>query len=84
MLDMRNVSKKIWLGWKKVALKIARFQSTLLLTLFYFLILVPLGLVFRLFGWDPLESRRSCLSKTSNWKPVTCGEPSLVDMHRQS
>ena len=81
---MRKVLKKIWAGWKKVALKIARFQTGLLLTLFYFFLLVPLGLIFKLFGWDPLESRRKSLYKATNWKSVTRGEPSLEEMRRQS
>jgi len=84
LCSMKNVLKKIWVGWKKVALKFTRFQTKLLLTLFYFLVAAPLGLVFRLFGWDPLESRAQNLRKATNWKAVDQAEPNLKAMHRQS
>ncbi len=81
---MRKVFKYIWSGWKKVAHGIARIQTNLLITIFYFLVLTPLGLVFKLFGWDPLESRLRNLHKTTNWKSVDRGEPNLEAMRRQS
>ncbi len=81
---MKWLLRKIWSGWKTVALKVARFQTAVLLTLFYFVILVPLGLVFRLFGWDPLEARRKHLNKATNWKTIVSGELSLKGMRRQS
>jgi hypothetical protein len=84
LLDVKRVLKKIWSGWKKVALKVARFQTAVLLTLFYFVILVPLGLMFKSFGWDPLEARQKKLNKATNWKLSFRGEPSLKDMRRQS
>jgi len=81
---MKKVLTKIWVGWKKIALKFARFQTNLLLTLFYFFIIAPLGLIFRLFGWDPLESQARNLKKTTNWKTVAQGEPDLEALRRQS
>jgi hypothetical protein len=81
---MRNVLKQIWSGWKKVAVFIGRIQTFLLLTLLYFLVLAPMGLFFKLFGWDPLDARRSKLHKPTNWKPVAHGEPGLHEMRRQS
>jgi hypothetical protein len=84
LLSVKRVLKKIWSGWKKVASKIARFQTAVLLTLFYFVILVPLGLIFKSFGWDPLEARPKNLNRATNWKAVVRGEPSLKDMRRQS
>ena len=81
---MKRIALRIWNGWKKIALKIARFQTALLLTLFYFLMLVPLGLVFRLFGWDPLQTSRRNRSKKTNWSPVSDSEPDLTTLRRQS
>ena len=81
---MKKVLTRIWVGWTKIALRFARFQTNLLLTLFYFFILAPLGLLFRLFGWDPLESRARNLKKTTNWRTVAQGEPDLEALRRQS
>lgn len=41
--------KKIWLAWKKFAHAFGRFQTKVILTLFYGLIFVPFALVIRLF-----------------------------------
>ena len=65
---MKKFLKRVWKGWKKVAHRIGRFQTMLLITLFYFLVIAPLGLLFRLFGWDPLETRSFKSNKHSNWK----------------
>ena len=81
---MKKIAIKIWNGWKKIALKIARFNTALLLTLFYFLILAPIGGVFRLFGWDPLRVKRRHHSKTTNWTPVVDGEPDIQSLRHQS
>jgi len=81
---MKNLFKKLWNGWKKVAHKIARVQTKILVSLFYFLILVPLGAVFRVFGWDPLESRGFRSSKPSNWKDVTSKKQTLESLKHQS
>jgi hypothetical protein len=81
---MKKIALRIWNGWKKIALKIARFQTALLLTLFYFLMLAPLGSLFRLFRWDPLQTGRRHHRKDSNWSRVVDGEPDLPSLRRQS
>ncbi|MDH3889830.1 MAG: hypothetical protein OEV49_02000 [candidate division Zixibacteria bacterium] len=81
---MRKLARKVWNGWKKVALRIARFQTALLLTLFYFLLLVPTGFVFGLFGWDPLAKRRLQRRKSSNWQPAKLPEPDREALKHQS
>lgn len=81
---MKNFFKKLWNGWKKAAHKIARVQAKILVTLFYFLILVPVGALFRVFGWDPLASRGFRSSKTSNWKDVAPKDQSLESLKHQS
>ena len=81
---MRKLARKFWNGWKKVALKIGRFQTALLLSIFYFLILVPVGLVFNLFGWDPLEMKKRHRERSSNWKTISSDEPDIEALRRQS
>ena len=49
--------KRLWSAWKKIAAKIAHVQGHLLLGLIYCLVVAPLGLLFRLFGQDPLILR---------------------------
>lgn len=81
---MKKVLSNIWAGWKRVAHAIGRFQTRLLISLFYVLVISPLGLIMRLFGWDPLEVRRSKARRDTNWKPAASEEPNLDTMRRQS
>ena len=81
---MNLVLKKIWNGWKRLAHKVARVQTTILLTSFYFLILAPLGALFKLFGWNPLETRGFHSPKSSNWKKIATAAPDLESLKRQS
>jgi len=81
---MKNFFKKLWSGWKRFALVIGRANTILLLTLFYFLILVPVGLVFRLFGWDPLSAKKKKHQNKSSWQKVPVEQPDLQSLERQS
>jgi hypothetical protein len=47
----------IWHRWKKVALKIARAQAVMLLTLFYFTLFGLYALALKLAGKDLLEKK---------------------------
>jgi len=76
--------KKLWAGWKKIALKIGRFNSMLLLSIFYLLIISPLGMIFKIFGWDPLESSQKKRNTKSNWKKFNIQEIDYESMKRQS
>jgi len=49
--------KRLWQAWKRVAHKIGNFQSRVLLTVFYFVFVLPFGLGARLFS-DPLRIRK--------------------------
>jgi hypothetical protein len=53
-----KVLKKAWARWKIIAHHIGVFQSRVILTLFYFILLLPIGLVFSLFK-DALEIKKS-------------------------
>jgi hypothetical protein len=46
--------KSFWAAWKRLAHKIGNFQARVLLTLLYAIILLPFGLIVRLFS-DPLR-----------------------------
>ncbi len=49
-----KLTKMIYLGMTLVTLPIGWVVSFILLSAFYFLLLAPLGLIFRLIGRDPL------------------------------
>lgn len=46
--------KLLWKKWLVVAHAIGNFQSQLILSVFYFIFIFPLGVVFRFFS-DPLR-----------------------------
>lgn len=48
----------IYRPWMRVARVLGRVSSTVLLGLVFFAVVTPLGLVMRLFGWDPFGLRR--------------------------
>ena len=48
--------RNLWSQWLTLARKIGQFQSRIILTLFYFVIVAPFGLAVRFFS-DPLHTR---------------------------
>jgi hypothetical protein len=50
--------KRIWAGWKRIAGIIGRFQTLIILTLFYFIVAGPAWVLIRIFGKDMLNNRR--------------------------
>jgi len=52
-----DMLRRLWGRWKSIAHTIGAFQSRVLLTVFYCLILAPFGLGVRLFS-DPLHLTR--------------------------
>jgi len=49
-----KIIKRIWNRWKIIAHHIGIFQSRIILTFFYFVILLPIGIIFGFFK-DVLE-----------------------------
>ena len=58
--------KRIWEGWKKIARKIGDFNARVILTLFYFVLLMPFAVLVILFT-DPLEIKKNTTKK--GWQP---------------
>ncbi|OGC78648.1 MAG: hypothetical protein A2Z27_00085 [candidate division Zixibacteria bacterium RBG_16_50_21] len=48
---------RVWLKWKALALRIARVQTLVLLSLFYFTIFGLYALILRLLGRDLLDKK---------------------------
>jgi Saxitoxin biosynthesis operon protein SxtJ len=63
-----NSLKWVYLGWMSVALLMGLVVSTILLTLFFYLVVTPVGLLARAAGKDFL-SRRLAPEAKSYWIP---------------
>lgn len=75
-----TVMRRAWEAWKRFGKKVGDLQARVLLTIFYFLILAPFGLVMR--GADPLGLRHP----GAGWRvrpPVPAGDP-VARARRQS
>ena len=57
-LVMPRVLTPLAVFWFGLAHVLGRISSPILLGLVYFLLVTPVGLVRRSFGWDPLASKR--------------------------
>src|SRR5258705_8707274 len=67
--------KGIYVAWMALAFSLGLIVSTVLLTVFYFLVITPIGLIARLCGKDFL-TRKKDANATSYW--VTRKEPSAT------
>jgi hypothetical protein len=69
-----------WGRWKELSQKAADFQARILLTVFYFTLMVPFGLVFGLVK-DPLRIKRR--PSGTYWLDRKPSSESLADAQRQ-
>jgi hypothetical protein len=77
---LMTVLKKFWEGWKRVGTFIGDFIGRLVLTLFYFTLVLPFGLVMRLVR-DPLTLKKS---DPPSWQVREKDEASLDAARRLS
>ncbi|HUI84755.1 MAG TPA: hypothetical protein VL240_11050 [Candidatus Binatia bacterium] len=49
--------KKLWEAWKKIARAIGNFNARVILTVLYYLVILPFGLAVRFFS-DSLRTRK--------------------------
>jgi hypothetical protein len=68
-----------WDWWKKIARAVGVVQTRLLMVVFYFLVVLPLGLIMRMSG-DPLHLKPGA---GSNWSPHRHEKASLDTARRQ-
>ena len=80
---MKQFFKNIWEKWKIIAHKIGKFNTKVIVTIVYFLILSPIGALFRLFKWNPLDNSFHS-GKNSNWRDVQNQNPDIESLKRQS
>ena len=75
---MNSMLKELWQRWTKIAKKIGDFQARLILTLFYFIFIIPIGLIARRFA-DPLAFKNDA----ANWEHRASAPARLDDARRQ-
>ena len=71
--------KRFWEGWKRVGQKIGDVVARVILTIFYFTIFLPFGLVARLFT-DPLTLKSE---EREHWVSRMTGDKTLEDVRSQ-
>src|SRR5262245_20998983 len=62
----QSLLRRAWEGWKKFAHVIGVFNTRVIMSVLYFIIVLPFGLVFRQFS-DPLQLQEP---PDSNWVPL--------------
>lgn len=75
---MKSKLKELWQRWQKVAKKIGDFQARLILSLFYILIVLPIGLIARMFS-DPLALKKTAV----HWDAKQSSPPRIDEARRQ-
>lgn len=77
---MKGRLLRLWEGWKVVAHVIGNIQARILLSLFYFVLIPPFGILVRAL-MDPLQLRRR--PRESFWVITPHKEQAVTDAHRQ-
>jgi len=77
---MRQLFGWLWAGWKRIAARIGHFQSRLVLSAIYFVLVGLFAIPFRLIA-DPLRLKRS--GGTGYWLPREPKPADLDEARRQ-
>ncbi|KKS97765.1 MAG: hypothetical protein UV73_C0005G0042 [Candidatus Gottesmanbacteria bacterium GW2011_GWA2_43_14] len=72
--------RTLWSAWKKLAHRLGVFQSKVILTVFYFLILSPFGLLYSLFK-DELKIKKQ---SQSSWLLKKSQTESIAELTQQA
>ena len=75
---MNRYLKELWQRWTKVAKKIGDLQARLMLSIFYFVFVLPIGLIARRFA-DPLGLKKN----SAHWQSKPSAPSRLEDARRQ-
>ena len=80
---MRSFFKKLWSGWMWFAAKLGHFNSLVLLTVFFIVVVGPANLLARLFRADLLKLRKPATKDAGYWLPVNSDNTTLDAWRRQ-
>ncbi len=72
--------KKFWSSWLRFGHFMGDIVARVFMTIFYFTLLLPFGVIITLLG-DPLDMRRK--DKAPTWHARTTGDRTLEDARRQ-
>ena len=72
--------KQLWRGWMRFGHFMGDIVGRVVMTLFYFTLLLPFGLIITLFG-DPLDMKHK--DKVPAWQARTTGDRNLEEARRQ-
>jgi hypothetical protein len=78
---MKRLLLRIWQGWKKIARAIGVFNTKVILTILYFIVLGIFSLIVRLLRLDLLDKR--LVRRDSYWHGKEEGEVTLERCRRQ-
>lgn len=79
---MASRARWLWECWKRFAARVAEVQAQVLLTAFYFLVVLPIALLLRALA-DPLALARE-RGSASRWVPREARATGLDEGRRQS
>jgi len=77
---VREVLRAVWEGWKAVASRIGHVQTWLILSLIYFVVMLPAAVGVRVFG-DPLGLKAR--PGSTRWRRRDHPAPSFEQARRQ-
>lgn len=77
---MLSMLKRVWEAWKKIAHKIGVFQSRVILSVLYIILIIPFSLAVK-YITDPLRLKNRPME--SYWIKRTPQEPSMEEARRQ-
>jgi len=72
--------KKLWSGWLRFGHFMGDIVGRVVMTVFYFTLLLPFGVIITLFG-DPLDMKPQ--TKAPAWHARTTGDRNLEEARRQ-
>jgi hypothetical protein len=79
-ISSRNPLKKLWQGWKNFSMRMGSFQTRVIFSLFFFIIVSAFALAVKYFS-DPLKIKRP--NKKSHWLLKNEIRPRLEQFKRQ-
>jgi hypothetical protein len=76
----QNIFKKLWHSWVGFSRKLGEFQSRLIMSMLFFILVSPLAPFVKIFS-DPLRTKK--FTKNSYWLPRAKSETDLEHFRRQ-